>query len=266
MVQRRKMKRFTTVVIMAITIAALFESCAPTTGATYLRKSSTGEFDNSPDKVFQVPAPVNDTIYIKDELYITVTTSGDESNSFNSGTGGIGGNLDLLAYRVDEDGTLKLPYIQRIYVHGMTIRSATDSIEAQLSQYLYLPTVSIRKVNHRYSVLGEVNAPGLYAFNQKPVNIYQAIATARDISVFGNREKVLVVRQQGNTVVKKYVNLLDDDIISSEWYMVKPDDMIYVEPMARKAFGLETVPYGLILSIFSTTMVTFSFMISILNN
>ena len=143
---------------------------------------------------------------------------------------------------------------------------ATDTLETILSQYLYLPTVSIRIINHRFSVLGEVNSPGLYTFNQKSINIYQAIATANDITIFGNRKDVLIVRQHGNRVVKKSVNLLDNSIITSPWYTIYPDDLIFVKPLGRKSLGMETIPYDLIFSVFSSTLLTMTFLITIFNN
>lgn len=253
-------KLFFVLVIMKISI-----SCAPTTSASYLSHDKKGTVSNTPDQIFYIDNEVADTIHKNDELFITVTTGDDKPNSFTQSTGGVGANIELLSYLVDEAGYIKLPYIDRLLISGLTINTATDTLEKELSQYLYLPAVSIRIINHRFSVLGEVNSPGLYTFNQKSINIFQAIATANDITIYGNRKNVLIVRQDGNRITKKYINLLDEDIITSEWYIINPDDLIFVEPLGRKIFGMETIPYGLIFSIFSSTLVTMTFLISILN-
>lgn len=255
----------TIIYLLSISILALvINSCAPTTSASYLSKKKNMEFNEIPDEVYYTEQQLPDTIHIGDELYVSVTTSSDEPNSFSQPGGAIGGNVELLSYIVDEEGYIKLPYIERFKISGLIINEATDSLEKDLSQYLYLPNVSIRVINHRFSVLGEVNAPGLYTFNQKSINIYQAIATANDITIFGNRKNVLIVRHDGNRVTKKHINLLDDNIITSQWYTIHPDDIIFVEPLGRKAFGMETIPYDLFFSIFSSTLLAITFMITLM--
>lgn len=259
------MKLFKYLLFFSIPVLVSLKSCAPTTSAAYLSKNNSETFTEDPDEQFFIEYDFPDTIHVNDELFITVTTSSDEPNSFSQPTGAGSGTVDLLSYLVDEEGYIKLPYIKRMKIAGMSINQATDTLETELSQYLYIPSVSIRIINHRFSVLGEVNSPGLYTFNQKSINIYQAIATANDITQFGNRKKVLIVRQNGNRIVKKYVNLLDENIITSQWYIVHPDDIIFVEPLGRKAFGMETVPYDLFFSLFSSTIVALTFMITLIN-
>jgi len=259
------MRIFKSVLVLGVFSILVINSCAPTTSASYLSRNNSEGFTNDPDEVFEVDKEILDTIHVGDELFITVNTSSDDPNSFSQATASVAGNVDLLSYIVDEDGYVNLPYIKRVKIAGLTINDATDSLESELSQFLYLPSVSIRIINHRFSVLGEVNAPGLYTFNQKSINIYQAIATANDITVFGNRKNVLIVRQVGNVISKKYVNLLDEGIVTSDWYMIYPDDIIFVEPLGRKALGMETVPYDLIFSVFSSTLLVMTFVISLIN-
>jgi len=249
--------------LIIIIFTNLAISCAPTKNAAYLSKSNKNGITNTPDQVYYSETEVADTIHINDELYISVTTGNDEANSFTQSMGNIGNNIELLSFIVDEEGYIKLPYIKRFNIAGLTIYESTRLIEEELAQYLYLPTVSIRIINHRFSVLGEVNSPGLYSFSQKSINIYQAIATANDISVFGNRKNVLIVRQHGNRITKKYVDLLDEDIITSQWYTIHPDDMIFVEPLGRKKLGMETVPYDLFFSIFSSTILVMTLLLSL---
>ena len=84
-------------------------------------------------------------------------------------------------------------------------------------------------------------------------------------STFGNRKKVLIVREENNVVTKKYVDLTNDAILGSPWYTLRPNDIVYVEPLSRRIFGIETLPWSLITSAVSTTIVIMTFMITLLN-
>ncbi|MFO8154264.1 hypothetical protein, partial [Thioalkalivibrio sp.] len=80
-----------------------------------------------------------------------------------------------------------------------------------------------------------------------------------------NRKKVLIVREENNIVTKKYVDLTNDAILGSPWYTLRPNDIVYVEPLSRRIFGIETMPWNLITSAISTTIVIMTFMITLLN-
>ena len=221
-----------------------------------------------PDQTYE---SMKESLYVikpGDELYITVTTSDNEPNSFTTGTQGMSMaamGMDLISYLADRDGFVRLPYTGKIKLSELTIDEATIIIETELSQYLYQPVASIRLVNARITILGEVGAPGLYTVNNKPINIYQAIGYAGDITAFGNRKKVLIVREENNIITKKYVDLTNDAILGSPWYTLRPNDIVYVEPLTRRVFGIDTVPWGLITSAISTTLVIMTFMINLLN-
>ena len=105
----------------------------------------------------------------------------------------------------------------------------------------------------------------MYVFNYKTVNILQAIGYANDIATFGNRKHVLIVREEGDHRSRHFVDLTSDELLASEFYMVKSNDVIFVEPMKVKKWGLDTFPYDLLLSIASLTIVVLTFMINYLN-
>ncbi len=251
-------------IIFFTLILLLINSCAPTKRAAYFRINQEVRNFEQPDRSYDIG---KDSLYIikpGDELYITVSTSDNEPNNF--GTSEIGfTDIELLSYLIDRDGFVKLPYIDKIKLSGMTIDEASGIIESELSQYLYQPVVSMKLVNARITVLGEVRSPGVYRINNKSINIYQALGYAGDITVYGNRKNVLIVREQNQIVTKKYVDLTNDQILGSPWYTLQPDDIIYIEPLQRRVLGTETVPWGLITSAISTTVVILTFMITITN-
>jgi len=242
----------------------LFSSCAPTKKAAYFRVSKELENLDIPDETYNIPREGQYVIKSGDELYITVTTSDNEPNNFNSNTTGFS-DIDLLSYLVDNEGFVKLPYTGKMKMAGLTFDAAADSLEGELSQYLYQPVVSIKIVNAKITVLGEVGSPGIFMLNNSTINIYQALGYAGDISVFGNRKKVLIVREENNIVKKKYVDLTNNKLIESSWYTVMPNDIIYVEPLMGRSWGIETFPWDLVTSAVSTTILIMTFMITLIN-
>ncbi len=234
-------------------------SCVPVKRVSYVRSDSRTALPV--DSAIQITGkPIDNLIRPGDELYIRITSADDEKTSFTSQTqpGGIY-DPTLLSYTVSDDGSIKLPYIGKIYLSDLTIEEASDSIESSLSQYLFYPSVFMRFMNTRVTVLGEVNRPGVYMFNYKNINILQALAYAGDISDYGNRRNVLLIREDGVLKSKYYLDVTTDKLFESENYLIKSNDVIYVEPLKRKKWDMRTVPYNLILSVISTAILIFTF-------
>ncbi len=240
-------------------LGVLATSCAPTTGAAYFKKYEKIEGINEPDRNYLNEIENRELIQPGDKLFISVSSGSDEPNSFNQPAGGAFSSLDLLTYDVDNDGYIKLPYLNKKKVSGLTITQVTDSLETELSQYIYLPTITIHFASSRITVVGELNSPGVYEFNSKSITIYQAIAYAGDIAPYGNRKNVMIVRNEGDNIVQKRVDLTNDQILMSKWYYIQANDIIYVEPLARKSLGIETFPWDIFFSIITTFILTYTF-------
>lgn len=243
-----------------LVIILLASACIPLDKISYVQSEQDIVMEGADELYFFGDQPDN-TIRPGDELYVRVTSSDDEPTSFPD----IGSNSQihdpsLLSYTVDETGFIKLPYINKILVTDLTLQQASDSIEKELSQYLYFPSVYIKFVNNKITILGEVNQPGVYVFNYKNINILQAIGYANDVTEWGNRERVLLIREFGDRKMKKYIDLTEDALLVSEYYFIKSNDIIFVEPLKRKKWGMNMVPYNLILSVISTAIVIMTFM------
>jgi polysaccharide export outer membrane protein len=245
-------------------IATQMVSCVSNRKLNYVQESREMEVQQRRNMYF-IDEPMDNTIRQGDELYIQVTSADETQTSFNQNRQQMVRDPSVLSYTVDPEGTIKLPYIDKIKLEGLTLVEASDRIEEELSQYLLYPSVFIRFVNNKVTILGEVGRPGVYVFNYKTINILQAIGYANDISVFGNRKHVLIVREEGNYRSRHFVDLTTDELLSSEFYMIKSNDIIYVEPLRSKKWGLDTFPYNLLLSAASLTIVVLTFMINYLN-
>jgi len=254
-------QKFWILVFISVSMA----SCVSNRKLNYVQESDEMAIQ-ARDNMYFVDDPMDEAIRQGDELYIQVTSADENRTNFSQERANLSvRDPSVISYSVDSEGYIKLPYVNKIKLDGLSLTEASDKIEEELSQYLLYPSVFIRFVNNKVTILGEVHRPGVYVFNYKSINILQAIGYANDIGVFGDRRNVLIVRDEGDYRSRHFVDLTSDELLASEFYNIKSNDIIYVEPLASKKWGMDTFPYDLLLSIASLTIVVLTFMITYLN-
>jgi len=137
-------------------------------------------------------------------------------------------------YQVDEDGLIDFPVLGKIELEGKTINQAKDTIAILLKEYLQAPSLNMRLINFRVSVLGEVNNPGTFSVTSDRVSLLEAIGMAKDITPYGNVKNVLVIREQNGQRTFESINLQSTSFIRSDYYYLRQGDVIYVEPRRDK--------------------------------
>ena len=143
----------------------------------------------------------------------------------------------LQQYLVNNQGEIDFPVLGKLKVGGMTKNEAESMIREKLQPYLKeTPIVTVRMANYKISVMGEVAKPGTFTITNEKVNIMEALAMAGDMTVYGQRDKVKLIREdaQGNRQVIP-LNLNDADIIVSPYYYLQQNDVVYVTPNKTKA-------------------------------
>ncbi|WP_282917878.1 polysaccharide biosynthesis/export family protein [Porphyromonas macacae] len=141
-----------------------------------------------------------------------------------------------LTYLVDNKGEVELAVIGAIYVNGLTEREAEKMIREKLSKYLNNPTVHVRIMNYKISVLGEVTHPGVYSIENGKVNIFEALSLAGDMTIYGNRKNIKLLREDKNGGKQLFLlNITDANIVNSPYYYLQQGDVVYVEPSKVKA-------------------------------
>lgn len=141
-------------------------------------------------------------------------------------------------YLVSNDGKINFPLLGELYVKGMTIPELQDYIAGRLTgTYLQdRPVVTVEMANFRVSVLGEVARPGVFSVEKGKINIYEALALAGDMTIYGVRDMVKVIRE--DAAGRKYIHSLDltkADVINSPYYQLQQNDIVYVTPNKAKA-------------------------------
>jgi polysaccharide biosynthesis/export protein len=136
----------------------------------------------------------------------------------------------ILTYLVDADGFIQMPKLGNIKLAGLTRTQAIDYLREILKDYIKDPIVSLRISNFKVNVLGEVNKPGTYTISGERVTIFDALANAGDLTIYGQRQNIKLIRETDGRKEVVIINITDSDIINSPYYYLKQNDIVYVEP------------------------------------
>lgn len=181
----------------------------------------------------------------KDLLTITVNTFDKEASlPFNliyptgsaAYTGSNPGENSIQKYLVDNEGFIDFPVLGKIKVSDMTKNEVESSLKEKLKNFLKEePVINVRMVNYKISVIGEVNKPNTYTVTNEKVNVFEALALAGDLTIYGRRENVKLMRElsDGTRQVVK-LDLTDANLISSPYFYLQQNDVLYVEPNRTK--------------------------------
>lgn len=220
---------------------ALLCSCGSTKNIPYFKNIDKVDLSES---AFLYDA----RIMPKDILTITVNTSNPEAAApFNltvpstySPQGSVNWTSQTLqSYLVDNQGFIDYPVLGRIDVGGLTKSACEKMIHDKIKPYLNEnenPVVTVRMSNYKISVLGEVASPGMFTVSNEKINILEALAQAGDLTIYGVRDRVRLIRE--NEKGRKEIhtlNLNDANLISSPYYYLQQNDIIYVEPNKVKS-------------------------------
>ena len=145
------------------------------------------------------------------------------------------GRQRVQTYRVDPDGNINFPVIGKIKIAGLNRQQATVMLQDMLADYIKNPIVDIQTVNYRITVLGEVARPGTYTAQNERITIIEAISLAGDLTIYGERENVLVIQDYDGKKTYTRVNLKSDELFSSPVYYLSQNDVVYVEPNKTRA-------------------------------
>lgn len=245
---------------VSILIIATLTSCVTQRKLEYLQDK------NETVKAFSGAGIEEYRVQPDDQLYITVNSLDDAAASvFANGQQGAiyESNLQpygasIMSYAVDQSGYIVLPVLGKLAVKGLTTPEIAQKIKDSLVKILNQPSVKVKLVNRYVAVLGEVRNPGHYVFTKEKMTIYDALGMAGDILDYGDRKSVLLVRTQDNQNVRINVNLLSAEILSSDYYFLRPNDIIYVKPLRARFWGLREFPYSIILSTITTGLLLYN--------
>jgi polysaccharide export outer membrane protein len=142
---------------------------------------------------------------------------------------------------VDKDGYITLPFLGKIKAEGLTRNELETNIEKALIDggYIYDPNVNVNFVDFTISIIGEVNAPGRYDIDKDKITIFDALALAKDMTIYGSREDVAVLRERDGKRMVIKIDLRTEEVFRSPCYYLEQNDIIIVSPNKYKAATAE---------------------------
>ena len=199
-----------------------------------------------------------------DVLYITLKAMNPEGqiSDFLSGSANSAGGIFmqgesggyLFGYDVKPDGTLNLPVVGIIIVEGKTIGEVRKILQEEFSKHYKNAILECKLLSFKFTVIGEVKAPGTYVNYNNYLTVLEAIGRAGGVGDYGNRNRVLVIRpyERGSKTFR--LNLQDKKILSSDAYFLLPNDVVIVEPLKQKIFNMNLPTISFLITTITTSI------------
>ena len=234
------MKKIFSLTIMSLAILAI-TSCQSTKNIAYIQNSDSISYDQSP-LLYHAKIIPNDqptislnTVNPEASLPFNLLLQNTYTQSRNMSSGG----GTLMPYLVDNDGYINFPVVGRLKVSGLTKSECENLILDKIRPYMAEtenPVVTVRMSSYSVSVLGEVNRPGSFQVGREKISILEALAQAGDLTIYGVRNKVKLIREDATGKKEIHtMDLTDANIVNSPYYYLQQNDIVYVEPNKVKA-------------------------------
>jgi polysaccharide export outer membrane protein len=191
-----------------------------------------------------------------DNLYIKVLSIDEQQNKLFDANQGNAGLQVMISYLVDKDGNIDFPFVGRLNLAGLTINQASTKIQTALSEYVPKTSIIVRFIENKVTIMGQVEHQGIFSFTQDKLSIYEALALGGGISLHGDRRNVVLIRQEGDKIVYRKINLTDSRIASKDNFHILPNDILVVEPMKSIIWSYNN-------PIFSTVLTTITTLIAL---
>jgi polysaccharide biosynthesis/export protein len=269
MYKDRQIKHYLTIIVAAISLMLSCASCTSTRAITYMQ----GSFDTARLSQIKLEEP---TIQQGDMLNIIVysdnpqatalynqslITAGSSSKSAAS-TSDVGGASPTSAgYLVDEKGNIQFQGLGTMHVEGLTKNQLNDTLTLRMKDYLSNAYFSIRFLNYRFTMIGELTKPGVYSIPGDHITILEALGMAGDISQFGRRDNVTVIRTVDGKRQFGRLDLTKPEIMASPYFYLQQNDMIIVDPNKVKAASTDLTTRNI--AIVATVVTTLAVILSL---
>ncbi|MEO6220648.1 MAG: polysaccharide biosynthesis/export family protein [Ginsengibacter sp.] len=223
---------------LCLMFIAMEISCTTSNKTAYLNNIRDTTFSNVNDQNLTF-------IQNNDILSISISSLSPEASSiFNttnnavSNTGNSSSNRNQsMGYMVGTDGLIQLPIIGNLKAAGLTKKQLKDNITSTLlsKKLLIDPIVDIRYLNYEVTVIGEVVHPTVITVPNERISLLKALGLAGDLTIYGKRENILLIRENNGVKTTRHIDINSSSFITSPYYYLQPNDVVYVEPNKAKA-------------------------------
>lgn len=172
----------------------------------------------------------------------------------------------IMGYSIDPSGYVTVPLLGKIAVQGMTIYEIRDLMQTKVDSLFRHAYIEVRLLSFKFTVIGEVRAPGSYVNYNDQLTVLEGIGRAGGVTETGAKEKVLVIRPTGNTTTTFQINLQDKNTLASPAYFLCPNDVIIVQPVPKKTFNVNLPTYAFIITTVTSALTTTLLLIDYFGN
>lgn len=233
-------------ILYTMTLLAFLSSCASTENVPYFKDISLAEqsvLANTAaysDPKIQTDDILSISIFTIDPQSTAMINQVSSSQVLGSSSATAIGQQQISGYLVDKNGEVELAVIGKIKLAGLTTYEARDLIREKVKEFYKDPSVQVRFANFKVTILGEVARPAAYTLPNEKVSILDALGLAGDLTIYGKRENILLIRDNNGKKEFARFSLNSSELFSSPYYYLKQNDVIYIEPNKGKAASLNT--------------------------
>ena len=248
--------------LMVILGALVLSSCVPQKKMLLLKdmemvnETSSVEYQN--ERTLDYKIQPGDNLYIRATSIIdektSVSLNGDNRSNYMSSDA----SIYLNSYTVNKEGFIDYPLTGLVEVKNLTVEQAKNKLQDELSKYVKETALMVKLSNFDVTIIGEVARPGKYKIYQSEIGLLEALALAGNVTSFAKTETVKLVRRTDNGSEIIVLNVGEADILSSPYYYLKPNDILYIEPLKIKQWGFTTFPYSTVISLISLGFTAFT--------
>lgn len=242
-------------------LAVVFASCVPQKKMLYLKNAEMAAENIS--KEYVNDRTIDYKLQPGDNLYIHVVNTIDERSaaSINGDVRGYlssDANIYLQTTTIDKEGCVEMPLVGKVEVKNLTVDEAKSKLQNAINTYINGSMLVVKLASFNVTLLGEVSRPGMYKVYQSQINLFEAMSLAGNMTSFAKKSEVKIIRQTDNGSEIVTVDMGQADILSSPYYYLKPNDIVYVEPLKIKQWGFTTFPYSTVFSIVTLGVTLYS--------
>lgn len=225
---------------------SLLTSCVANKKYILMQNAKTSIASDTSKSYYQLDRTIY-KLQVNDILYVSVASTDENiSKAFSHSMGtpvnlqipsGIGSLLYLIGYSINPSGEINLPIIGNLKVSGLSISEAKELIDIELQKYFKVYHLIVQLAEMPFTIIGEVNRAGRFSGMVNQVTMMEALALAGDFTTIANRKNVTIIRQNADGVKVFKVDFTKADLINSPYYILRPNDVVYVEPLKSRSIG-----------------------------
>ena len=257
--------------VLALLFAMCFTSCVPVESMIYLQPDEEYRAEVIEYNKAEYQLQVNDILDVKisslnPDVNAIFNSASLSSMQAANATAQTGGDLFFITgYSIDAEGFIDIPFVGQVYVLGKTLEVAEKAIDNKVREMFSNYHLRVKLGGIRFSSIGEFNRPGKHVAMQNQVTLFEAIALGGDLSPVADRSHVKVIRQYPDGTRIHEVNLLNQDVIASPFYFIQPNDIIYVEPLPQRSWGIGVTGAETFSTVVSTLSTSLALALSIIS-